>query len=225
MHPEVMIILFIGILIVGGIFSAISRKKRREAMTALAASLGLTFDPDRNRHLAGKYKFLNKLRSGSNRYAFNVLAGSYQGHEITAFDYHYETHSSSSKGGRRTHHHYFSFFILHLSVSCPELTIGPEGFLSKIAQAVGYDDVDFESHEFSRRFCVRSQDKKFAYDVCHARMIEYLLVNDDLVIEIEGQAMALYFSRRLKPECIKPNLERLIQLRDLMPEYLLKGNG
>jgi len=88
----------------------------------------------------------NKLRSGSNRYAFNVLAGTYQGHEITVFDSHYETHSSSSKGGRRTHHHYFSFFILSLPRSCPELTIGPEGFLSKIAQAVGYDDIDFAQH-------------------------------------------------------------------------------
>jgi hypothetical protein len=225
MHPEVMIILFVGILIVGGIFSAISRRKRREAMTALASSLGLVFNPDRNRHLAGEYKFLNKLRSGSNRYAFNVLAGKYKGHEITAFDYHYETHSSSSKGGRRTHHHHFSFFILHLPVSCPELTIGPEGFLSKIAQAVGYDDIDFESHEFSRQFCVRSKDKKFAYDVCHARMIEYLLANKDLVIEIEDQAMALYFSHRLRPELIKPNLDRLIHLRSQMPEYLMKGSG
>ena len=109
-------------------------------------------------------------------------------------------------------------------LACPELTIGPEGFFSKIAQAVGYDDIDFESHEFSRQFCVRSRDKKFAYDVCHARMIEYLMANDDLVIEIEHQALALYFSRRLDPALIEPNLTRLIQIRNLMPEYLMKGN-
>jgi hypothetical protein len=225
MHPAVIFVLFLGIMIVGGIFTAISRRKRMEAMTAVATNLGLTFNPDRDRHLAGQYKFLNKLRSGSNRYAFNVLSGSYQNHNITAFDFHYETHSSSSKGGRRTHHHYFSFFILSLPRSCPELTIGPEGFFSKIAQAVGYDDIDFESHEFSRKFCVRSKDKKFAYDVCHARMIEYLLANDDLVVEIEHQALALYFSRRLGPELIEPNLKRLIQIRNLMPEYLMKGQG
>ena len=225
MQPEVMIVLIVGLLIVGGIISAINRRKRREAMTALATRLGLTFNPDRDRSLAGQYRFLNKLRSGSNRYAFNVLSGSYQNHNITAFDFHYETHSSNSKGGRQTHHHYFSFFILHLPVPCPELTIGPEGFFSKIAQAVGYDDIDFESHEFSRQFCVRSKDKKFAYDVCHARMIEYLLANNDLVLEIENQALALYFSRRLKPELIEPNLSRLIQVRNLLPEYLMKGSA
>jgi hypothetical protein len=225
MHPEMIIILVVGFLIVGGIFSAINRRKRIDAMSALATRLGLTFSQERDRHLAGRFKFLDKLRNGSNRYAFNVLNGSYQGHSLTVFDFHYETHSSSSKGGRRTHHHYFSFFILSLPRSCPELTIGPEGFFSKIAQAVGYDDIDFESHEFSRRFCVRSKDKKFAYDVCHARMIEYLLANDDLVIEVENQALALYFSRRLDPVHIEPNLKRLIHIRNLMPEYLMKGQG
>lgn len=222
MNPEIMIILIVGLIIVGGIFGAINQRKRREAMAALAARLGLQYLPDRDRQLARAYKFLNKLRQGSDRYAFNVLSGSHKGHQITAFDYHYETQSSNSKGGSDTSHHYFSFFILHLPRTCPELTIGPEGFFSKIAQAVGYDDIDFESHEFSRQFCVRSKDKKFAYDVCHGRMIEYMLANRDLVIEIEGRALGLYFSRRLKPELIEPNLARLIQIRNLMPDYLME---
>jgi hypothetical protein len=137
-----------------------------------------------------------------------------------AFDYHYETHSTDSKGRRQTHHHYFSFFILQLPLSFPELKIGREGFFSKVAQAFGYDDIDFESHEFSRKFCVRSKDKKFAYDVCNARMMEYLLANDDLTIEIEDQAMAISFNSRLSPEQIESNLNRLVAIRSLMPEYL-----
>ena len=225
MNPEMMFILFLGLIIVGGIFSAINIRKRREAMAALATRLGLNYTPNRNRQLAKDYKFLDKLRRGSNRYAFNVLSGSYQGHDVTAFDYHYQTESSDSDGSSDTDHHYFSFFILRLPVSCPELTIGPEGFFSKIAQAVGYDDIDFESHEFSRQFCVRSKDKKFAYDVCHARMIEYMLANRDLVVEIEGRALGLYFSRRLKPELIEPNLARLIHIRNLMPDYLMERGG
>ena len=40
----------------------------------------------------------------------------------------------------------------------------------------GYQDIKFESAEFSKTFCVRSPDKKFAYDVCNAKMMEYLLV-------------------------------------------------
>ena len=210
----------IALIIYLAYFGHLAAKKRREAMLALAARLGLHFDPSQDRDLARQYRFLDKLCSGSNRYAFNILSGRYKDSDVTAFDFHYETHSTDSKGRRRTHHHYFSFFILNLPRSFPELKIGPEGFFSKIGQALGYDDIDFESHEFSRKFCVRSGDKKFAYDVCNAQMIEYLLSNTDLTIEIEDNALAISFGSRLKPEQIEPNLERLVKIRSLMPNYL-----
>jgi hypothetical protein len=215
---HLMIVGFIAIFILVLVAGIIAARKRREAMRALAAKLGLRFEPGKDRYLAKRYKFLDKLRRGSNRYAYNILSGKYQGHELTVFDYHYQTGS-----GKNTHHHHFSFFVLHLLASFPELVIGPEHIFSKIAQAVGYDDIDFESHEFSRKFCVRSGDKKFAYDVCNARMIEYLLSNSDLSIEIEGSSLAISFNRRLAPDRIEPNLNRLIEIRSLMPEYLFSG--
>jgi hypothetical protein len=220
-HVEPLFILgVIALIIVAALLSYLSAQKRRQAMMALAARLGLRFDPGKNRSLAERYSFLNKLRAGANRYALNTLTGGYQGHEVAAFDYHYETHSTDAKGHRQTHHHYFSVFLLHLPGSFPELVIGREGFFSKVAQALGYDDIDFESHEFSRRFCVRSKDKKFAYDVCNARMIEYLLANDDLTIEIDSDTLALTFPSRLDPERIELNLGRLVALRARLPDYL-----
>jgi hypothetical protein len=209
------IFICIAIFILVVVIGAISAHKRREAFRVLAARLGLKYEPSKSRDMAKRYKFLDKLRRGYNRYAYNILTGSYKEHELTLFDYHYQTGS-----GKNTQHHHFSFFILHLPVSFPELIIGPEGIFSKIAQSIGYDDIDFESHEFSRKFCVRSKDKKFAYDACNARMIEYLLANYDLTIEIENDALAISFSKRLKPEQIEPNLNRLIEIRSLLPEYL-----
>ena len=206
---------FIALIVVLGVFGYVSARKRREAMATLAARLGLSFEPNKNWDIARRYCFLDKLRAGSNRYAFNILSGNYQGHDVTIFDYHYRTGS-----GKNTQHHYISFFILHLLASFPELVIGPEGIFSKMAQALGYDDIDFESYEFSRKFCVRCRDKKFAYDVCNARMIEYLLSNTDLTIEIEGEALAISFGSRLAPEQIEPNLNRLITVRSILPEYL-----
>ena len=37
----------------------------------------------------------------------------------------------------------------------------------------GFDDVDFESAEFSRKWHVGAQDREFAYQVFHPKMIEY----------------------------------------------------
>lgn len=221
--PVLIVVGFIAVFIVLLVTGVISARKRRDAMTALAARLGLHFDPQKDYNLARRYQFLDKLRAGSNRYAFNILSGTFREHEVMVFDYHYETHSTDSKGHSQTNHYYFSFFILLMPVSFPELLICKEGFFSKIVQALGYDDIDFESYEFSRKFCVRSKDKKFAYDVCNGRMIEYLLANTDLTIEIENNVLTISFNSQLKPERIEPNLNRLVELRSLMPGYLFSG--
>ncbi len=197
-------------------------KKRRDAMTLLAERLGLAFRHERDYQLAKPHAFLDKLDQGSNRYAYNVMSGTYQGQDIVVFDYHYETYSTDSKGRRQTHHHHFSFFMLTLGSYFPELTIAKENFLSKIAQAVGYDDIDFESHEFSKRFVVRSKDKKFAYDFCNAQMIDYLLGHSDISIEVDQNMLALGFNRCLKVEEIETHLGQLIEIRGLMPNYLFE---
>ncbi len=81
-------------------------------------------------------------------------------------------------------------------------------------------DIKFESAEFSKAFCVRSPDKKFAYDVCNAQMMEYLLANRDLSVEIENQVLALAFNTRLSVQQIETNLQRLVAIRSCLPEYL-----
>jgi|WetSurMetagenome_2_1015567.scaffolds.fasta_scaffold199308_2 hypothetical protein len=215
--PPVIIVLFIAIAIAAIVFNFITAKKRGQAMRDIAARLGLSFYNGKDKAIARQYEFLDKLRQGHNRYAYNILSGNYHGCEVKIFDYHYQTGS-----GKDTHHYNISFFMLQMPMVFPELKIGAENFFSKIGQALGYDDIDFESHEFSRKFCVRSKDKKFAYDFCNAQMIEYLLSNPDLTIEIESNILAISFNRRLAPEYIEPNMERLFKIRSLMPNYLFE---
>jgi hypothetical protein len=205
------------------IAGAIAGRRRREALRLLAGRLGLRFAADKDYELPRRFGFLDKVQLGSNRYAFNVLSGSYAGWDMWAFDYHYETHSTTSRGGRRTHHHFLSLMAAGLPRPLPEVKILREGLLSKIAQAFGYDDIDFESAEFSRKFCVRSKDKRFAYDVCNPRMMEYLLANDDLSIEIENTALALVFCSSLSPAALERNLGRLAAVRGLLPARLFEG--
>jgi len=214
MEPLI-IVGFVALFIVIGVLGYISSMKRRQALMALASRLGLRFYYQKDRDIPRRYRFLDKLRAGRDRYAFNILTGNYRENNVTIFDYHYKTGS-----GKNTHHYYLSFFLLNLPMPFPELVIVREGIFSKIGQALGYDDIDFESHEFSRKFCVRSRDKKFAYDVCNSRMIEYLLSNTDLSIEIEDNILAISFDHRLSPEYIEPNLNRLIEIRSLLPDYL-----
>jgi hypothetical protein len=211
------------IAVIGSIWGAIQARKRQEGLFALSQRLNLGFDPGENYQIAGRFEFLKELAQGDNRYATNVLSGNYQQNEILAFDYHYETYTQT-KNGRQTQHHWFSFFILTLPAFFPDLTIRRENFFTKVAEVFGNDDINFESAEFSKTFCVRSPDRKFAYDVCNAQMIEYLLANRDLSVEIENNVLALAFTTRLSPEQIETNLQWLVEIRTRLPEYLFTNS-
>lgn len=216
-------LIFIGFaaLVIGLIvFNVIQAKKRREAMQLLAQELGFRYQADRDRSLADKFHFLQHLDDGSKRYAENILYGDLDGEQAYIFDYHYETYSTDSKGRRQTNHHWFSVFTLELPERFPELIIKPEGLFAKLGQMLGFDDIDFESHEFSKRYSVKSPDKKFAYDFCNAQMIDYLLRQENLIIEVDRDILSLTFRGRLSVEQIRPNIHRMQHIRSLMPNYL-----
>ena len=220
--PYIMPLVIVAVLVVAAIsaiYGVIQARKRQEGLFELAQRLGLDFSAAEDREIADRYGFLKQLAQGENRYACNVLSGTYQQNQVLAFDYHYETYTEG-KGGRQTHHHWFSFFILTLPAVFPDLTIRRENLLTKVAEVFGYQDIKFESAEFSKTFCVRSPDKKFAYDVCNAQMMEYLLANRDLSVEIENQVLALAFNTRLSVQQIEANLQRLVEIRSRLPEYL-----
>ena len=216
--------LFILVAILG-IYGQIQLRKRQEGLAALAARLGLEFNPDADYEIPDQFGFLKQFNQGENRYAQNIISGLYQQNPVLAFDYHYETISHDDKGREEHHHHWFSFFILTIPAVFPDLTIRREGFFTKIAEVFGYQDIKFESAEFSRTFCVRSPDKKFAYDVCNAKMMEYLLANRDLSIEIENQVVAFAFDSRITLERFEQNLQRLVEIRSRLPDYLFIQSG
>lgn len=194
-------------------------RRRGKELHALARELGLSFDPQRSRQVARRYDHVPQMKRGSDRYGQNFLGGSYRGHEVAVFEFHYAVQRGSGKN-QHTDHEFLQVFVVTLPGCFPRLTIAPEGLFSKLAQSLGYEDIDFESHEFSRRFCVRSADKKFAYDFCHARMIEYLLGQDEMVLHLEGEELLLLFEERLAVHEFRANLERLAALRGLFPGYL-----
>jgi len=225
---NVMPFLFVAVVIVAtiaAIYGAIAQRKRREGLFMLAQRLNLDFRGGQDYDISGRFGFLKQLAQGDDRYAANMLSGNYQQNEILAFDYHFATYHTD-KSGTHKDDHWFSFFILTLpAVAFPDLTIRRENLFTKVAEVFGYQDIKFESAEFSKAFCVRSPDKKFAYDVCNAKMMEYLLANRDLSIEIENQVIALAFNTRLSVEQFESNLQRLVEIRSRLPEYLFIQNA
>jgi hypothetical protein len=169
---------------------------------------------------ASGWGFLDPLNQGADRRAWNLARGTYHDQSLFVFDYQFTTGSGKSR-----EIHYSTILMLICKEAFPRLTIRPETLREKIAATVGIEsDIKFESAEFSRKFCVRSPDKKFAYDVCHPRMMEYLLANPRLHLEIQGPALMLSFEPRLPVDQVEASLQRLIAIRSLLPEYLFSQN-
>ena len=162
----VIIVLFVGLLIYGIVAAA----KRRKELQQWAQSHGLMYSQGKDRSFDNRYSFFKCLQHGRSRYAHNIITGQWGGLEVTCFDYHYKTGS-----GKNESTHTFSGTILRSPIMLKPLRLRREGIFDKIGEFFGVDDIDFESAEFSRKFYVSSPDKKWAYDVIHQRMMEYLL--------------------------------------------------
>ncbi|MFW6303746.1 MAG: hypothetical protein ACOC2L_03920 [Candidatus Sumerlaeota bacterium] len=207
------------VLIVAG---ALQSAKRKEELRTWAQSRGLRFDDRKDHSFENRYPTFQALRQGSNRYAYNIVSGAWKDYGLTAFDYHYETHSTDSKGRRQTSHHHFSAVIMRTPCCMRPLLIRPEGFFDKVKDFFGFDDIDFESAEFSRKFFVKCEDRKFAYDVLHNRTIQFLLDRPRFTVQFNyNDAFACQKSRFSTAEFEKA-IETITGICDALPDYVAK---
>jgi hypothetical protein len=219
---EVWIIVGVIALVAAAIgFSIHAAAKRRKALTEWAQKNGLTFSGDYEYGVDAKYSEFSIFSQGDNRYACNTLAGSYHGRPFRGFDYHYETYSTDKDGKRQTHSHWFSAVILTSEVPLRPLHIRPESMFDKFVQFIGFDDINFESAEFSRTFHVSSPDKKWAFDVLHGRAMEYLLERPQWTIEFGTRDVCVTMgSACFGPEDFGAAAEVARGLLDLLPQYV-----
>ena len=169
-----------------------ARQKRRDDLAHLAHSLGLSFDP-RSRKDLPPHKIFER---GHSRRRFHTMSGSIELGErqlgVVMGDYRFTEGS-----GDKAKTYKLSYAIVTLPyLGTPNLVIREEGLADRLKSAVGFDDIDFESEEFSRKFWVTSNDKRFAYDVVHPRMMEFLLRRPAPKLELRYDALCLHSGRR-----------------------------
>jgi hypothetical protein len=214
------IILFVAIIALLAIASYYQQQQRRNDLLALAARHGWQFDPAHDWAMEARYP-LACLEQGSDRYAYNVFQGRYRNRPICAFDYHYETYSTDSKGNTSTHHHTFSMAVLETGLPLKPLLIRSEHFGDTISEFFGADDIDFESHEFSREFFVKSPDRRWAFDVIHQATMEFLLAAPRFTVELAGPRVFVYRDSEFDPPQFEQALEVASGIIDRLPQYLL----
>jgi hypothetical protein len=226
---EALIIVGVLLFIVGIAYAGwYFKKKRREELALAASQLGLQYSASDPFHLVSLPFRLFSL--GDGRGTENVLWGQWQGIDLKEFDYWYYTESTDSEGRTSRSYHYFSCAVREIPATCAHLTIEREGFMTRLADHLGFHDIEFESEDFNRAFQVKCQDRKFANDVVDARMMQWLLSTQQQGhrwgFEMNGPYVMCY-TKRLKPLELVPLFGTLREFHEHIPRVMwsLYGTG
>jgi hypothetical protein len=202
-----------------------AKLQRQREMAAIAAHQGLDFSVhDPFGTLQEPFSLLGK---GDGRGVENVMWGFWHGLEVRAFDYWYYEESTDSNGRRSKSYHRFDCALVLVDARCPRLEISNENLLTRLADALTFRDIDFESEEFNRRFTVKSPDRHFATALCDARMMAWLLRHGDgYAFELAADRL-LCWSKRVAPARIVHLLGTAKTFREQIPDVVksLYPNG
>jgi len=204
-----------------------AEQERLAGLQRLAHENGWSFDPSSDASHDDRYGFFTVFRTGHSRRAYNTITGSHEinglPHPLRMGDYLYKVTTSNGKTTTTTTYR-LSYLLLHLPYAgVPDLAIRPEHVFDKLGAAIGFDDIDFESAEFSRRFHVKSPDKRFTYDVITPAMMEYLLASPKSSVDLQRGVVCITDGvRRWKPEEFTPKLGWITGFLDLWPDHVLR---
>jgi hypothetical protein len=204
------------------VFSAIQAKKRRDAFRLYAASRGWTY-AERDDRWCEAFRG-HPFGEGHDRRATNVLGGQWDGRPFVAFDYVFHTteHSTNAQGQSTTREesHDFGIVAIDTGVRFPDLRVTPEGFFTRFVGKLFNKDIELESDEFNRAFTVTCEDRKFASDVLHPRMMEKLLTMRDLGWGFNGQWILSFEAAHHPLTEVERHLAALDTVLDGVPEFV-----
>lgn len=170
--PELVFLLVAVAVVAGLAASYVAKQKRREALAAFGVSRGFEFsaaDPYGIDDLPFRLFGL-----GDGRGCENVLTGTWEGLPARAADYWYYDESTGSEGRTSRTYKRFSVVVAETDAHLPQVGIEQENLFTRMADHLGFRDVEFESEDCNCRFHVRAADREFAFKLVDARMMTWL---------------------------------------------------
>ncbi len=216
--PPGVIILIVLIVAAAGLYGWRQDQKRQQAVREWAFGRGWRSWPGGDWGPHTEYPAVRVFQRGHSRKSDNIVRGQSGGRDVAAFDYRYVTGSGKN---RTTHRR--GVLVLRTSFPVQPLQIRPESALDKVGEFFGRDDIDFESAEFSRRFHVSADDRKWAFDIVHARVMELLLARaGDFTVEFGSFEVCLHRRGYCDPDRYEQALALATELLDLVPDYVVR---
>lgn len=224
--PILILLAFLGVLAAAMIVNWQLANKRRAEMNALAMRLGWRWDPGVSGDLDDDYPQFGCFSQGGDREATNTLSGflmiKERRYPAQMGDYKFTRTQTNGKTTTTTTHR-FSYALVQLPFPVPDLLIRREGFMDKAASFLGFEDINFESAEFSRKFFVKGPDKKFAYAVICPSVMEFLLRDHAPTLDLKRGWLLVYDGeRRWTAAEFASRVSWMEEFLGLWPGYLIQ---
>ena len=213
------------LVIIAAVAGYVAARRRRQAILDLTAARGWTF-ADEEPRLVDRFSGA-PFGLGFGQRATNVVYGKHDDRDFVAFDYTYKTRSGSGKD-RRTVTHRYSVLGLSMEATLPPLAVDPENALERLVGRLTDNDIEMESEDFNRAFSVGCPDRKFAFDVLHPQLMEYLLQHPHLGWRFERDSMLVIARGQRTPGAIEATLQFMDGITDRIPEFVwhrVRGAG
>lgn len=190
--------LLFGLLAIGVLFLFIRAEVRRqrlrtEAFQKVAAEMGFEFLPTGKEGFWGDLSMFHLFQQGHSKQFRNLMRGTAIGLDVCIFDYEFTT--GGGKHAVRWRQTAIGFRSPDLDL--PDFGMRPEGFWQRLGQWLGYQDIDFKSHEqFSRQYILRGSDEVGVRKLFREPLLEYFTEHAGMNIEGHGDRLLVYWQAR-----------------------------
>ena len=181
-------------------------KKRRTALAAVAAGLGMRFVADGKGALDDDLAALPLFNRGHGRKAVNAMFGKIEDVQARIIDYRYTT-----GGGKSQSVHVQTVAAFGLDATpLPAFTLGPKGALHFLANLVGQADIEFTSHaEFAHHYFLRGPSEAAVRTLFDDKVLAFFDANPGWSVEAAGRWLIVYKpNRKFKPQDVAGFLDQ-----------------
>jgi len=199
-----------------------AHQKKVAELTAYAARRGWHYT-ERDRSLTDRFVG-RPFGGGHGRDAKHVLSGEYRGRQVLIFEYSYKE-TTGSGDDRRTETYRHTVVSAGTPAPRPTLELTRETFGRKLLGFVGVRDLQLESEQFNDTFRISTEDDKFAYDILHPRMMEWLLADNRamrLPFRFERADLVVWDSDQLDPANLGWMVDFVCDVLDRVPGFVWK---
>ena len=155
------------------IWLVVRKKRRVREFGMYAHQMGLRMVPEHGTALMAIPFRLFSLGQGREIESVAVRQGGSR--SVWTFDFTYYQEGYNPQSSSTTRHDYeYTCAVMQVAATTPSVVIGREGFFSRIARAIGFDDVEVGDEPFDRAFKVRSSDAHAARAILHDDMRAWL---------------------------------------------------